>query len=155
MVALIEPDYASLAYIAVNMRQADRDEIYNVAGHNNPFILVQQTLDAARLGSAVVALHGDRPVAVLGVVPRHAGVCTAYAYGTPDFPRVALSLTRYALNVMRPALIKAGYHRLECQSRFDHHDAHRWLQRMGFKPEGVLKCYGSDRSDYIQFGATC
>lgn len=154
MVSILAPDFASLSYIAVNMRQADKDEIYNVCGHNNPFILAQQTLEAARMGSAVVAVLHQRPVAVMGFVARHPGVCTAYAYATSDFPRVALSLTKYALRVMKPALLASGFHRLECESRHDHHNAHRWLESMGFRREGILKQYGTDRSDYIKFAAT-
>lgn len=152
---LTKPDLASLAFIAINMRQADRDEIYNVIGHNNPFILARQALDAGRMGSAVIASdRRGRPCAVVGFTPKHPGVCAAYAFGTITFNDAALSLTRYALRVMKPALIKAGFHRLECESRIDHVDAHRWLERLGFKREGILKAYGSDRADYIQFGAT-
>jgi hypothetical protein len=154
VVSLLAPDFASLSYIALNMRQADRDEIYNVTGHNNPFILAQQTLDASGMGSAVVAHRGTRSVAVMGFVPRHPGICTAYAYGTDDFPSVALSLTKYALRVMKPALLASGFHRLECESRHDHHSAHRWLESMGFEREGILRRYGTDGSDYIKFGAT-
>ena len=154
MVALLTPDFASLAYIATNMRQADRDEIYNVIGHNNPFLLAQQTLDASRMGSAVVAAACGRPVAVMGFMVRHAGVTTAYAYSTSDFPRVALTLTRYALKVMKPALLASGFHRLQAESRIDHTDAHLWLERLGFRREGILKQFGSDGSDYIMFGAT-
>jgi RimJ/RimL family protein N-acetyltransferase len=152
-VELVAPDFASLAYIAVNMRQADRHEIYNVTGHNNPFILAQQTLDATRMGSGVVAADGGRPVAVLGFAPLRPGVCTAFAYGTDAFDRVALSLTRHALKVMKPALIASGFHRLECESRADHVQAHRWLEHLGFRREGTLRQFGSDRSDYLKFAA--
>jgi hypothetical protein len=136
------------------MRQADRDEIYNVVGHNNPLLLAQQTLDAGRMGSAVVANRNERPVAVVGFVPVCPGVCTAFAFATDAFPSVALTLTRYAIKVMKPALLSAGFHRLECESRADHVDAHRWLEALGFEREGILKQRGSDRSDYIKFGAT-
>lgn len=155
MICLSPPDFASLAFIAYNMRQADKDEIYNVLGHNNPFILAQQTLDASRMGQAVVA-HGrsGRPVACMGFMVRHPGVCQAFAFGTDHFQSAALTLTRYALRVMKPALLASGFHRLQCESRIDHHDAHRWLRSLGFQSEGILRQFGSDGSDYIQFGAT-
>jgi hypothetical protein len=154
VVTLLAPDFASLAYIAVNMRQADRDEIYNVVGHNNPFLLAQQALDASRMGQAVVA-HGrsGRPVACLGFMVNRPGVSQAFAFSTDHFQDVALTLTRYALRVMKPALIASGFHRIECESRADHTDAHRWLKRLGFEAEGVLRQFGSDGSDYIKFGA--
>lgn len=152
-IRLIEPDYTSLAYIACYMRQADQDEIYNCIGHRNPFLLAGAALDAARMGSAVVAVAGSQPVAVLGVQPAHTNICRAFAFGTNDFPRVALSLTRYALTVLRPSLIRAGYHRIECESHHSHIDAHRWLERLGFVREGVKRKYGSDGSDYYQYAA--
>lgn len=137
------------------MRQADRDEIYNVVGHNNPFLLAQQTLDASRMGEAIIATGSDgRPIAVMGFMARHPGICEMFAYGTDAFSRVALTLTRYGLRVMKPAMLAAGLHRAECKSRFDHTDAHRWLEALGFRREGVLKAYGSDRADYVQFAAT-
>lgn len=154
-IAILSPaDETALAFIACHMRPADKDEIYNVTGHNNAFLLARQTLDAIRVGSGVVASWRGQPAAVLGVCPVHPGVCTGFAFGTNAFPHVALSLTRYALSVMRPALIAAGFHRIECKSRFDHHDAHRWLERLGFANEGQLRRYGADGSDYFQFGAT-
>ena len=154
MVSLLAPDETSLAFIAVNMRQSDRDEIYNAIGHNNPFLLARAALDASRVGSAVVACSGGQPVAVMGHSPLRPGVSTAFAFSTAAFPRVALSLTRYALRVMRPDLIAGGCHRLECQSRIDHVSAHRWLEAMGFQREGILHKFGSDGSDYLMYGAT-
>lgn len=136
------------------MRPADAAEIYAVCGHSNPFLLARQTLDATRMGSGVVALLTGQPVAIVGTQPVHPGVCEAFAYGTSRFPRIALSLTRYVLSVIKPALIEAGFHRLQCKSQSTHTDAHRWLERLGFKAEGTLKHYGSDGSDFIQFGAT-
>lgn len=151
---LSPPTEAALAFIACNMRQADRDEVYNVIGHNNPFILARQTLDAIGVGTGVCAYHEGQPAAVLGACTSHPGVCMAFAYGTSHFPHVALSLTRYAIKVMRPWLLAQGFHRLECKSRFDHVHAHQWLGLFGFVNEGRLKAYGSDGSDYFQFGAT-
>lgn len=135
------------------MRQADRDEIYNVIGHNNPWLFAAAVLDASGMGRGVVAAVGHVPVACMGYQPRHPGVCEVFAFGTNAFDRVALSLTKHALRVMKPAMLDAGFHRAQCLSRHDHVTAHRWLEHMGFKREGVLSQYGSDGSDYIQFGA--
>jgi len=154
MASLVAPTLANLAFIACNMRQADRSEIYNVIGHNNPFILAGQTLDATGMGVGCVAYAGSLPVGVIGACGVHPGVCCAFAYGTDDFPRVALSLTRYALTVIRPWLKDQGFHRLECKSRFDHVHAHRWLRLFGMANEGTLTGYGSDGSDYFQFGVS-
>lgn len=154
MVTLLAPDYPAVSYISNFMRQADRDEIYNVIGHANPWLLARAAIDACGMGHGVVAHVRGVPVAILGYHHLRPGVGVAFAFATDAFPRAALSLTRYALRVMRPMLRAQGYHRLECQSRYGHDAAHRWLEMMGFRCEGVLRKYGSDGSDYLQFGAT-
>ena len=136
------------------MRQADQDEIYNVLGHNNPFLLARQVLEALSFGSAVVAFHRGQPAGLMGFAPIRLNVATAIAFGTDQFKLVAHALTRHALRVMKPALLAAGFHRLECESRHDHVEAHRWLEFLGFKREGLLRKHGCDGSDYIKYAAT-
>ncbi len=153
MVTLMEPTFEALIHICHHMRADDEREVFNAIGHRNRTMLARQTLDAGRMGSAVIAGIDGRPTAVMGTFPIRTGVCSAFCYSTDGFGSVALTLTRYALRVLRPALIESGYHRLQCESRVDHVEAHRWLERMGFQREGVLRKFGSDGSDYYQYAA--
>jgi hypothetical protein len=105
------------------------------------------------MGRGIVARYEGEPVAFLGCVFRHPGLCEAFAGGTEKFPMVAMTLTRYALRVMKPELIAAGVRRIQCQSLATHVDAHRWLERLGFRREAVLRCYGRGSKDYYMFAA--
>ena len=153
MVRLVEPNLPDLEFIALNMRPADKAEIYGILPHDNPFLLARQTADLCRGGAFGVVARRERPVAVMGFAERLPGVFDAFAYGTNEFRRVSMCLTRFALGHMKPALLDAGAHRLQADSRFDHTDAHRWLRLLGFRQESVMKSYGKNGADYIRFVA--
>lgn len=140
----------AVEYLCRNMRELDAREIYNLQDHDNPFRLARDVVLAATYGKAAIAEHGGKPAAIIGVSPLRAGIWSAWAFGTRDWSRCAIELTRYAANELRPFVI-ARAHRLQCESRVDHHDAHRWLQRLGARPDGLMRGYGRDGSDYIMF----
>lgn len=148
---LAEPTLSDLEYICLNLRQADRDEIYGVLPHDNPFLLARQTMDVFCSGGFVTVAHARRPVSVLGFHEQHPGVLNVFAYATDEFHLVAHGLTRFALKDLKQAMLASGAHRAQCDSRHDHHTAHRWLECFGFRAEGPLKAYGKNRSDYIRF----
>lgn len=142
---------SAVEYIALHMREADKAEVYGMRAHDSPFILAKEVILAATYGKAGIAEHNGVPVAVVGVSPSWPGVWDAWAFGTDDWHRCAVSITRYALNVLRPHILERGAHRMHCASRIDHTDAHRWLSVLGAKPESVLRNYGRDGSDYVMF----
>jgi len=133
------------------MREADQAEIYGMRSHDNPMQLAKEVVIAATFGKAAVAKHNGLPAAVVGVSPIWPGVWEAWAFGTDDWQKCAVSVTRYALGVLRPFILSRGAHRMHCASRIDHTEAHRWLQVLGAKPESILSGYGRDGSDYIMF----
>lgn len=148
---LKEPTLSDIEYICLNLRQADRDEIYGVLPHDNPFLLARQTMDIAGTGGFVTVAHAKRPVSVLGFHEQHPRVFNVFAYATDEFHLVAHGLTRFALKELKSAMLAGGCHRAQCDSRADHHTAHRWLECFGFLNEGPLKAFGKDRSDYVRF----
>jgi len=149
---LIQPiTREAVEYVCLNMREDDAREVYGLRGHTNPFLLAREAIAAASLGKASVACWRGIPAAVIGVSPNWPGVWEAWAWGTDDFQRVALSLTRYALTVLKPYVLDHGAHRLQCASRIDHRPAHSWLRAMGARDEGVLRGYGRDGASYVQF----
>jgi len=153
MVTLDAPDYPSLAHICASLRPADREEIYGVLDHDSPDILARQVLDCCRMGRGVIARSDGEPVAFLGYAVRHPTLGEAFAGGTEKFPMAAMTLTRYALKVMKPELLQAGIRRLQCQSLATHVEAHRWLGWLGFRRECLLREYGRGGKDYWQFVA--
>ena len=133
------------------MREADRQEIHGVRGHLSASVLAYETVIAAAMGIANIEHVNGKPASIVGATPMHPGVWSVWSYGTDDWGKACLRQTRWALRVLKPLLIKRGCHRLQCESREDHFDAHNWLRSCGAKPEGVLSGFGCDGSDYIQF----
>lgn len=146
---------ADLDYICLKMRDSDKAEILGIRGYDNPLLIARETVYAASMGKAAIAYHNGRPAAVIGVSPKPwPHVWDAWAYGTDDLPKVVLSLTRYALTVLKPYLLRNHAHRLEAPSRIDHLQAHSWLRAMGARDEAILRHYGRDGADYCLFSWT-
>lgn len=146
---------ADLDYLCLHMRESDRAEIMGLRGYDNPLFIARETVLAASFGKAAIAYHKDRPAAVIGVSPKPwPHVWDAWAYGTDEFEKVGLSLTRYALKVLKPHLLKSSAHRLEAPSHVDHAQAHSWLRALGATNETLLRSYGRDGADYILFSWT-
>lgn len=141
----------AVEYLTLNMRAIDAAEIYNMRGHDSPYILAREVVHAACFGKAGIAEHKGRPCGIVGVSPLWPGVWSIWSFGTDDWTRGVLAMTRYGKRVLEPFIRSRGAHRLQCESRIDHHEAHRWLQAMGAKPDGLLQAYGRDGSDYVMF----
>lgn len=142
---------AAVQYLCCNMREIDALEIYNNRNHNSPERLADEIILAAAYGKAGVAEVAGRPVGIVGVSPIWAGVWSIWSFGTDDWGKGVLAMTRYGVRVLRPHILDRGAHRLQCESRVDHHDAHRWLKACGARIEGTLRKYGRDGTDYYQF----
>lgn len=137
----------TVLHVAMHMREMDKREIYGLRWEDNPFQIMNEVM--ARADFAWVAWWEGKPAVVLGGAPMHPGVWSMFMFGTDDFPRLALGLTRFAKKTAIPTLFgQLGAHRLQAHSHAEHHDAHRWLRRLGAAPESTLGGYGRDGSDY-------
>lgn len=136
----------AVLYVAMNMRQSDREEIYNLRWEENPFVVMQDTM--LHRNFAWVAWVGETPCAVFGGAPRHPGVWEMFMYATDDLPKIGLALTRFAVRTAVPTLRDLGAHRLQADSHSGHTDAHKWLAAIGASVEGVKRAYGKDGADY-------
>lgn len=143
-------DHDAVLYVARNMRESDKEEIYGLREKACPFQLMNDAM-AAKSFSWVAWLDG-RPVAVFGGMPRQPGTWSMYCFATDEFPRLALGLTRFAKKAVLPTLFgQLGAHRLECDSHESHVSAHRWLRLLGAELEAVKRQYGKDGADYFSF----
>lgn len=151
MGAVLKPvTRSAVEYLCWNMREIDRAEIFGIRSHSDPSVLAKETAIIASYGKAIVIDVDNRPAAILGVSPMWAGVWSAWSFGTDQWTRAAPALTRYGLKHIGPYL-RSRAHRLQCESRVDHLEAHQWLRRLGAVEEGYLTGYGRDGSDYILF----
>ncbi len=131
-------------------RAHDIEEIYTLQGHRNPFVVTNGAMANRDFGW--VAWAGEEPVAVFGGAPIHAGVWQMFLMATPQFPKVALGLTRFAKRQVVPKLFgELGAHRLQCDLHEKHTFVHRWVEGFGARREGVMAGYAPDGADYFRY----
>jgi hypothetical protein len=133
------------------MRQSDKDEIFGLTWHDNPLLLAREVVQAASHGHAAISEINGVPVAIIGCAPIRPGVWSFYSFGTSEWSRSVLELTRYGRKVISQFVRERNAHRAQCESRFDHIEAHRWLKLMGAQCDGPLPGYGKDGADYLMF----
>lgn len=143
----------ALLHVAQNMRAADRKEFSCCREDPTPRNITTTILARGRYGFIVYTDDGE-PVAAIGAVPLWPGVCAVWAFGTDRWPEVILTLTKHALRVIMPELLKQGFHRAQCFPMAERVDVARWLGLLGFHHEGRLSGFGSGREDFSLYAWT-
>jgi len=143
----------ALEHIVANMREGDEREIFATRWDMDDGALDRDRLVAEMMHfsafSWVARTSDGEPAAVIGARPLWPGVWGAFAFGTPRWREVALTLTKHALRSMTPTLVEdMGAHLAFCYARADNTLARRWLERIGFKTEHIVREFGRDRSDF-------
>jgi hypothetical protein len=142
---LLPLTYDDALYVATNMRDWDKREIYATRWNNDPADVAG---DCCMAGAFGWVAYDDEPIAVLGAVPLHPGVWGVYMFATDNFAKIAISLTKYVRRVMMPSLTATGAHRAECKSIEGHDTAQRWLEFLGANRESTLSGYGREGEDF-------
>lgn len=151
----VEPlEWLALEYLCFNMRPDHAEEIYDNVMDDNPlgFAAMMHHL-IARKGCAWVAFFNGRPAACLGTAENFPGCWQVFSFGTADYVRCLVGF-KPKVDKMIGFARENGMHRLEAKSLVSHHEAHRFIKLIGMQSEGILKCYGRRRQDYIQFART-
>lgn len=148
MITVGDPDRAALLHIASNLRDADRQEIGPLLWEFTPEALAERAMSATNSLTRVWAYRGA-PVAILGAVPLWPNVWSAWAFGTDEWPRVVLRMTRYARRFMLPAIYGSGAVRVQAISLAARADSEGWMRRcFGARVESTLHAYGAGGEDY-------
>lgn len=143
---------SDLEYICLKMREIDKTEIYAIRPHDSPLQLAAEAYHMIRnMGRGRIAWANGRPAAVAAFTESWPGVWEVWMFGTDDFKAAAVPLLRWFRKEARDILANVNGHRLQCDSRADHTEAHRLIKAAGGIEEGLLRRYGKDGSDYIRF----
>lgn len=142
-----------LLHIARNMRPLDFEEFACCREDTASENIVDSLLMRGGYGYIVYADDGE-PVSAIGAVRLWSGVYALWAFGTDRWPEVVLTLTKVALRVIMPELLKQGFHRGECRALASRNDVARWLGLLGLKHEGRLSGFGSGREDFNLYAWT-
>lgn len=144
-----EPSYADMLHIAQNLRERDREEIFATRYGENPADVAR---DATMTGAFRWGAYLDgEPVAAIGAFPRWPNVWTLWAYGTDDWDKAVLTVTKHGKRFMLPALYNAGAIRADAMSLASHTDACRWLGLLGGVPEKRLDNYGKNGQTFVNY----
>ncbi len=150
---LADLDLMSMEFLAYNMRERDRVEIFGLVDHDNPW---RFAWDAHHLvlnkGRGKVAWFNGKPAAMAAFVEERPGVWQVWMCGTDDFKAAAMPLLRWFRKEANDILGVCKGHRLQCDSRADYEEAHKMIKAMGGIEEGPpMRRYGKDGADYQRF----
>lgn len=106
---------------------------------------------AERFAGGVCARLGDEPVAVGEVFIMRPGVASLGLVTTDAFPAASLAFTKFLCGGLLRGLKDEGVHRIECMTLARFEAARRWMGMLGLEEEAVLRNYGRDREDFVQF----
>jgi hypothetical protein len=109
---------------------------------------------AARHPSYTLMIN-DRVVACAGVVVLWPGVGEAWAFVSKDISSCKVCFFRAALEVLSRIERDQQLHRVQAVVHEDHPAGQRFAWHLGFRPEGELHRYGSDKSNFIMYARLC
>jgi len=143
----------TLYNVAINMRQKDYEEISALTFCNNKSELADHLSRSwsNHATSIVCGTKEDGAIAALTYIPTRKGVYNCGLYATNKFQKIHISLTKLIINSIIPVLNKAKAHRIEAQSIDGYTTVHNWLRFLGFKEESVLRNYGRNKENFINF----
>lgn len=149
-------DANAVSFVAANMRDADRAEIFATRADDDAARLAAETMAFARFGGVAWWRDGrhDEPVAVVCAIPLWPGVWSVGMYATDRWPAVAHATTRWIKRSLIADLVAAGAHRAECRSLAGHATAHRWLESLGASFEARLPAYGCHCETFFLYAWT-
>lgn len=145
--------HADIEFICLNMRAVDRAEIYAMRPHDSPVRLAWESYHhILNNGRGRIAWAKGRPAAVAAFTEDWPGVWSVWMFGTDDFRAAAVPLLRWFRKEANEILSVCNGHRLQCDSRCGHDEAHKMIQALGGIPEGpAMRKFGKDGSDFQRF----
>lgn len=148
MIEIAPATLRDMTFIAANMRQSDREEIYCQLPENSTSVeLAAACFSSSEKWRFVVHRHGQ-PVAAFGFSWINVCALQAWAWGTVELRYVAPAIGKHCLS-LRAEAIDAGIRRIEARSLKQHVTAGRWLEGLGFAFACALKQHGRDGEEFI------
>ena len=142
---LEEPSVETVGWVAANMREWDRREIYATRLDDSVDAFVS---DVMRAGPIFWTAGIELPIAVFGVAPMWRGVWSMWFFATNEIDKIGLGATRLIVRDIVPMMWGLGAHRLECKSMEGHTEAQRWLATLGARRESTQARYGRNGEDF-------
>lgn len=142
-----------IEFIAFNMRERDRREIYALLPHDSPVRFAWESYHhILNAGRGKIAWHNGKPAAVAAFTENWPGNWNVWMFGTDDFKAAAIPLLRWFRKEANDILSVCEGRRLQCDSAADYEEAHKMIKAFGGVPEGEpMADYGKDGKAYQRF----
>ena len=151
----IRPEDA--CYVIDQMRAIDREEIFASPGTRTELELLANVLDASHFSPSaegqVFTFFDDEgtPIALMGWKEYAPGNANVWCFGTDEWRKAILTMTKVVHRVIVPALLRTGVVRAECAALASRADTAKWLPMLGLLPEAVLAGFGRQREDFTLY----
>ena len=142
--------HEAFRYIAHNMREWDRKEVFATQWTDDPEDLAtawEQRGPFSFVGST------ELPICAAGGVQMWPGVWSMWLLATDEWPAVATSVTKFVKRIIVPNLWAMGAHRLECRA-MEGHPSRAWLEWLGFEREATHHGYGKGKETFHTYVLT-
>jgi hypothetical protein len=104
-----------------------------------------------RSGPSFTGIQKGRIVVIAGIVRLWTGVGGGWSLTSPLVEKLPVAFHRAVRRNILELEEKLCLHRLQITVQASHVVSQRWVERLGFRFEGVLKKYGPDGEDYLLF----
>lgn len=98
-------------------------------------------------GLAYAAVEGDTVLACAGLLPMWEGRAEAWALMGADLKRDFIAVH----HAVRRFLSIADFRRIEAVVDAEFCNGKKWMERLGFRPEGLMRAYTPDGRDCIRY----
>jgi len=104
-----------------------------------------------QFGMSFTGIVNNTPIAAGGVFPLWDGVAEGWVLGTDQMHKYPITIARVIKHRTEIMCKNNLFKRLQTSVKADCEIAIRFAKWLGFKPEGLMKHYGPDGSDYYRF----
>lgn len=104
------------------------------------------------LGPAYTARLGGRVVFCAGIYMLWEGVGELWSIADESAARLAYEVYVWQRQLLKTEINTGDFHRLQAHVALKWVSACRYVERLGFEKEAVVRKYGADCSDYILYG---
>jgi RimJ/RimL family protein N-acetyltransferase len=148
---IVKATWPDILEVCLNLRKEDYDEVMLTRWTESEYDLASDFAHSP--GGKFAVIYNDKPVCIFGVSPRTPGVNQGWLVGTDEIGKAGVEVAHACKKVIKTAFDNE-VHRIHAYSSEFHHQAHEWLELIGFKRESTMKSFGKDGSDFYCYAVT-
>ena len=105
-----------------------------------------------KVGPAVTLLNDTmEPIACAGVLVMWEGLGEFWMIPSRYVPKYPKTVWKEAKDFVNGSIAKFNLHRVQATVREADETATRWIERLGFQKEGVLRCFGANGENHVMY----